>query len=1527
MIHTTKSASTGTKSNKSHSTRTPIQRAQFPSRPGTTRRPGRFYSHIEEGTDDVLTSYGDNVNIKDSSSLRIWFQNVKGLTTSSTGEDYEYYLHNLQLLQVDIAGMAETNSPWQLPHVRSDFIQQTRKYDSISKTVFGIIDYRIDPVAAKEKYQAGGCLTLIKGPWTTTVQREEITDSSGLGRWTGITITGRYNKALSVITGYRTCNGSIHTSGVNTTYHREHEFYRSRGVTSPQPRERFLNELEDVIKHLQNQGNAILVMLDANDILSTNGSLAKWVGRLDLHDVHSSHPAPSTYLGSKTRRIDYMFGCTQIMGYIKASGTLSYLQGPQSDHRSLFVDIDIQGFIKFDAYSNNHSPSNARLLRTGNPELVAQYTQEMLKYYECHSMEQRIDSLRDRFTTMAPHDILQELEAWDRDQGRAMKSAERSLRIPKPLYVWSPQLRNAGIIRRYWRLRLREIKHNEDFSPTIGRLQDTIRQSDPSFRLPHAGDRLTITEIRQQLKTATKTLHEMQKGSVEMRFRSYQDLLALYKADTDPVTKPESNRKAKIVNRTIRTERIRRMFRNIRNTIKGIMPSQQTGLNHIKIPKTHQDSQSELRPDEYQSFIENEDPNSISWEAVLDQQRIEHYLLQYNRKSFRAAATSPCGHGIIYNALSFTSLTFAAKQFLEGVIPQEWYGNDTLLRDFLMEFRTPAHICERPPIKTTMSTEEIASGISKWKESTSTSPSGRHLGHYKAIIQDHTLLKCLTQFMYIAVKSGTSISRWANATNVMLEKDMGNPCIHRLRIIHLFEADFNLYLKLQWGKRLTRRAVKHKLLNSGQFGSVPQRTALEPIFLTQLTNDNCRILKLNLARFDNDASACFDRIIVPLAMLAARRCGMSTEAVKIHSETLRSMHYSVKTQFGLSRDSYTGTADEPLFGTGQGSGASPAAWLSLVVLIMNTLDKVVKERVNFRSPDYLEHHTRLIDAFVDDTSLSFTTEPDSDVSDMTTKLSTIASNWNRLLFFSGGSLNLKKCSYHLTMWEWKKGRPCIRDLRPTDPTVCVTSIRNGVEEPIRYQPYSRASRILGVYLSPSGDFAHQVEILKQKADTYAARLGSPRISTQDVMTFLRTTYIPAMGYVLPSLAMDEEGLTSIQSSIMAVVLQKLGASSKTPVALRHGPIDMGGLGLPDLRTEMGVSQLKLIRTAITRQTEVGTMLILSIKYSQIEAGIKEPILERPDILVSYLTPTWITSVRQFLYQHNLSLTFTNSIQIRFQGCNDACIMDHAKLKHHTPGEQLDINLVRLHLQVITLSDISTANGRSIHPCAFMGQRIPGRRNRSSWPRQTNPTKSQIGLWQQYLRANFLKSNNNWNRKLGDVDDKFNAAATEPQQHECPGVSVDPREYHTLRQYLRAMPRWHRRLIDGYEQVASDVQIWRAFRRKDRIVDIASDGGLSNSAIGTYGWKIVTTFANRTEVTLFQGSGFVDGPSEVGSSTRSELGGFTAPLFLATALARFWAFGINANFGGTQTAKLPSARCECLLPMERSEHILTTPIIC
>jgi hypothetical protein len=53
------------------------------------------------------------------------------------------------------------------------------------------------------------------------------------------------------------------------------------------------------------------------------------------------------------------------------------------------------------------------------------------------------------------------------------------------------------------------------------------------------------------------------------------------------------------------------------------------------------------------------------------------------------------------------------------------------------------------------------------------------------------------------------------------------------------------------------------------------------------------------------------------------------------------------------------------------------------------------------------------------------------------------------------------------------------------------------------------------------------------------RLQSPRLQPADIITFMQTTYIPAMGYVLPCMAVDEEALQQVQTTL-------LSSSASTP---------------------------------------------------------------------------------------------------------------------------------------------------------------------------------------------------------------------------------------------------------------------------------------------------------------------------------------------------------------------------------------------
>jgi hypothetical protein len=202
------------------------------------------------------------------------------------------------------------------------------------------------------------------------------------------------------------------------------------------------------------------------------------------------------------------------------------------------------------------------------------------------------------------------------------------------------------------------------------------------------------------------------------------------------------------------------------------------------------------------------------------------------------------------------------------------------------------------------------------------------------------------------------------------------------------------------------------------------------------------------------------------------------------------------------------------------------------------------------------------------------------------------------------------------------------------------------------------------------------------------------------------------------------------------------------------------------------------------------MMLISIKYSQIEAGIKEQVLQHPSISIPYLTATWITSVRQFLFQHNMSLTITDCLQVNTQGPNDQYIMQPDMLSKYTPQEQRDINLVRLHLQAITLSDISSPDGKTIRGAALHGLRSTKERQRRNWPKQPAPTKHQSKLWRRYIVSNFIRYNKTWKVQLGPVIENTMSNHQQRGHQACDMTFRDARSYHTFRQYIGSLPRWH-----------------------------------------------------------------------------------------------------------------------------------------
>ena len=77
---------------------------------------------------------------------------------------------------------------------------------------------------------------------------------------------------------------------------------------------------------------------------------------------------------------------------------------------------------------------------------------------------------------------------------------------------------------------------------------------------------------------------------------------------------------------------------------------------------------------------------------------------------------------------------------------------------------------------------------------------------------DKDILQTINTIINATIASGVSLTRWLTSLVVMIEKIPALPRINKLRVINIYEADYNLLLKYFWPKQATKHAVKEKTI-------------------------------------------------------------------------------------------------------------------------------------------------------------------------------------------------------------------------------------------------------------------------------------------------------------------------------------------------------------------------------------------------------------------------------------------------------------------------------------------------------------------------------------------------------------------------------------------------------------------------------------------------------------------------------------------------------------------------------------------
>ena len=512
-----------------------------------------------------------------------------------------------------------------------------------------------------------------------------------------------------------------------------------------------------------------------------------------------------------------------------------------------------------------------------------------------------------------------------------------------------------------------------------------------------------------------------------------------------------------------------------------------------------------------------------------------------------------------------------------------------------------------------------------------------------------------------------------------------------------------------------------------------------------------RLRKTNFATMDNDAKACYDRIIMLLATIASGHFGIPKAARDLQARTIRKMQFHIKTALGISKDCYTHSEETPLHGSGQGSGSSAPIWLFISSIIMDCFEDIASG-MTMANMDGTEKITQWIDGFVDDTSIF--TNQDSTNDDPTTTATTLqqdAVEWNALLAATGGKLELTKCFFYILHWKFDaEGNPSPMTKEELDDQGVSISIHEAdytTATTIKHLDCNTARRTLGLYKSPTANQDAQITNIQEKSKRISDNIAASAITRSQATIAWNSIYIPAITYPLVATYINEPVLTKIENKALSNFLPKMGYNRNTARAVIYGPETLGGVGIKHLYVEQSIEQIKAFTQHTRLSSPLGKTIQINLDWVQLIAGTHQPVLVDTKKL-PHIEGEWFVSIRTFLRSIKGEIRQTTGWRPQLERLHDQCLMDIL-----TPPSKTDairINRCRIYLQATTIADITCEDGTRINDYAWTAKHAHSitnpRKSKHAWPRQPRPGPKAWKAWKSAIQRHLSSRGKGQNLK-------------------------------------------------------------------------------------------------------------------------------------------------------------------------------------
>ena len=1065
-------------------------------------------------------------------------------------------------------------------------------------------------------------------------------DSTGLGRWSYMTFSGKEGHITTVIVGYNPCKTS--PSQTSTSYQLQRAYWSVVKKDRTCPRTKFKEDLLTQLSTWRQEGRRLILCLDANDHVYT-GSLGRaLVEHPDLDLQESILTSTGTHLTAThfrgSRPIDAIWTTPDVEIINICAMPIGYGVG---DHRSFILDIHTRSLVGVNPQPIKRPA--ARRLNTKIPHCADSYNQVLETQLAHHKIIDKLHTLS-RQPPGSPL-VQQKLDTIDKTVSQLMICSEKqcrklkSGRIPfsPEASLWIKRTLCYRSILRYWAGKIKN-KGN------LLRQARRCRISAP-LTLPIQVLKDRLHECKKRCQFFAKHGHRYRRAHLTSRLHEAKD-------------KGDEVAERRIL-QIIQSERDRAFWRRL-NWALG----KRQGCSVRAVQVEEQDGT-------ISEYTTQSEVQHIIWEKI-------------HRERYHLAEEAPICQGRLRGEFGYNADTPAGDAVLDGsyeTTPDLHLGTK-LMFDSIARIRR--HI---PPnsINQLINRRDWQYTWKHKQEATSSSQSGLHFGHYVSGADSDMISDVHALKTSIALHHGIALARWKKGLCVMLEKAPGVRRISKLRAILLMEADFNAANKIIFGQRMLNNVRKYKLMPDEIF-SEKQRMAEDGILSKVLFYDISRQLKAPAGLASIDAANCYDRVAHAVASLVFRAVGAQLPMTRTMLSAIQQMQFFLRTSFGDSDRAVGARLHLSTQGFMQGNGASPAGWTVVSITILHA-HKAQGHGASFLCPVSSKRKDLSCTLYVDDTDLLHLSQnEDSSIQDAHSALQASVTSWGNLLIATGGALKPEKCFYYLIGYKWDtRGQWSYQEFQESEPLSIAVPLPDGSSVCIQQLPVSTPSTTLGETSSPSNTQA-ALDTLSTKAMTWAGQARNSGLKPRDFHISVHRKFWPKVKY---GLCANTSSLQDLSASMHRPYFWMAPIGGLIRSARRElRSLDTGfyGLGFPHWGIEALIEAYRKFYTHYGTTSVLGVQLQMSLELLICEVCIShQPFTLSYSKYGSYATEGFCKSLWEKLDHFHCHL-FLNHKLFQLPREQDRWLMVAFEQSGYSQEERKILNTVWIHLQVLYESD-------------------------------------------------------------------------------------------------------------------------------------------------------------------------------------------------------------------------------------------------